>query len=132
MSAGADMLWAAEKKSEVSGLARSGHMSDIEQISDTMGELQKLRVAVVGLLCQENCKLLSKRQRVAGKEIEVMCAERDLIESVDQSAAQAALDQLYLEQSSAQQALAETEQEAEKLEALLARIGADISALCQS
>ncbi len=107
-------------------------MSDIEQISDKMAELQKLRVAVVGLLCQENCKLLSKRQRVAGKEIEVMCAERDLVGSVDQVAARAILDQLYLEQSAAQQALAETEQEAEKLETLLARIGADISALCQS
>ena len=103
-------------------------MSDIEQISDKMAELQKLRVAVVTLLCQENCKLLSRRQRVAGKEIEVMCAERDLVGSVDQSA----LEQIYLEQSAAQQALAETEQEAEKLEALLARIGADISALCQS
>ncbi|MDO8982048.1 hypothetical protein [Cypionkella sp.] len=103
-------------------------MSDLEQISDKMSELQKLRVAVVGLLCQENCKLLSRRQRVAGKEIEVMCAERDLVGSVDQSA----LEQIYLEQSAAQQALAETEQEAEKLEALLARIGADISALCQS
>jgi len=107
-------------------------MSDLEQISDKMAELQKLRVAVVGLLCQENCMLLSRRQRVAGKEIEVMCAERDLTGSADQTAAQAALDQLYLEQSSAQQALAETEQEAEKLETLLARISADISALCQS
>lgn len=103
-------------------------MSDLEQISDKMAELQKLRVAVVTLLCQENSKLLSKRQRVAGKEIEVMCAERDLKESADQSA----LEQLYLEQIAAQQALTETEQEAEKLEALLARIGADISALCQS
>lgn len=107
-------------------------MSDIEQISDKMAELQKLRVAVVTLLCQENCKLLSRRQRVAGKEIEVMCAERDLIGSTDQVAAQTSLEQLCLEQSAAQLALAETEQEAEKLEALLARIGADISALCQS
>ncbi|MDB5660506.1 MAG: hypothetical protein JWS10_3121 [Cypionkella sp.] len=107
-------------------------MSDIEQISDKMAELQKLRVAVVGLLCQENCKLLSKRQRVAGKEIEVMCAERDLTGSADQTAAQAALDQLYLEQSVAQQALTDTEHETEKLEALLARIATDISALCQS
>ena len=107
-------------------------MSDIEQISDRMAELQKLRVAVVSLLSQENCKLLSRRQRVAGKEIEVMCAERDLIESVDQIAARAALDQLYLEQSSAQEALNETAQETEKLEALLTRIGNDIAALCQA
>ncbi|MDZ4312676.1 MAG: hypothetical protein U1A24_19185 [Cypionkella sp.] len=107
-------------------------MSDIKQISDKMAELQKLRVAVVTLLCQENCKLLSRRQRVAGKEIEVMCGERDLIGMADQVAAQAALDQLYLEQRSAQLALAETEQETERLETLLARIGADISALCQS
>lgn len=107
-------------------------MSDLEQISDKMAELQKLRVAVVTLLCQENCKLLSRRQRVAGKEIEVMCAERDLAGCADQTAAQAELDQLHLEQSAAQKALADTEQEAEKLEALLARISADISALCQS
>ena len=107
-------------------------MSDIEQISDRMAELQKLRVAVVTLLSQENCKLLSRRQRVAGKEIEVMCAERDLIESVDQKAARAALDQLHLEQSVAQEALDETAQETEKLEALLARIGNDIAALCQA
>ena len=107
-------------------------MSDTEQISDKMAELQKLRVAVVTLLSQENCKLLSRRQRVAGKEIEVMCAERDLIESVDQKAARAALDQLHLEQSVAQEALDETAQETEKLEALLARIGNDIAALCQA
>ena len=107
-------------------------MSDMEQISDKMAELQKLRVAVVTLLCQENSKVLSRRQRVAGKEIEVMCAERDLIGSVDQTAAQAALNDLYLEQISARQALTEAEQETEKLEAFLARIGADISALCQS
>lgn len=97
-----------------------------------MAELQKLRVAVVGLLCQENCKLLSRRRRVAGKEIEVLCAEPDMVGCADQTVAQTALDQLYLEQSVTQQALAETEQEAEKREALLARIGADISALCQS
>ena len=107
-------------------------MSDIEQISDRMAELQKLRVAVVSLLSQENCKLLSRRQRVAGKEIEVMCAERDLIGSIDQKAARAALDQLHLEQSVAQEALDETAQETEKLEALLARIGNDIAALCQA
>jgi len=107
-------------------------MSDIEQISDKMAELQKLRVAVVTLLSQENCKLLSRRQRVAGKEIEVMCAERDLIESTDQKTARATLDQLHLEQSFAQEALDETAQETEKLEALLARIGSDIAALCQA
>ena len=107
-------------------------MSDTEQISDKMAELQKLRIAVVTLLSQENCKLLCRRQRVAGKEIEVMCAERDLIASGDQKAAQVALDQLYLEQSSAQAALDETAQETEKLEALLARIGSDIAALCQA
>lgn len=107
-------------------------MSDIEQISDKMAELQKLRVAVVTLLCQENCKLLSRRQRMAGNEIEVMCAERDLAGSDDPAAAQVALNRLYLAQNTAQQALTETEQEAERLETLLARISADISALCQS
>lgn len=97
-----------------------------------MGELQKLRVAVVILLSQENSKLLSRRQRLAGKEIEVMCAERDHNESRDPQAHQILLDQLYLEDSAARQALTKTEQEIEKLETLLAKISADISVLCQS
>lgn len=127
--------YAADCKGKIGGVRSwlwGCHMSDTEQISDKMAELQKLRVAVVTLLSQENCKLLSRRQRVAGKEIEVMCAERDLIASGDQKAARVALDQLYLEQSSAQAALDETAQETEKLEALLARIGSDIAALCQA
>lgn len=107
-------------------------MSDIEHISDKMAEMQKLRIAVVTLLCQENCKLLSRRQRLAGNEIEVMCAERDLAGSKHPAAAQAALNRLYLAQNAARQALTETEHEAERLESLLARISADISALCHS
>ena len=57
-------------------------MADAEAFSGKMGDLQKLRVTVVILISQENSRLLSRRQRVAGKEIEVMCAERDLEQDV--------------------------------------------------
>ncbi len=97
-----------------------------------MGDLQKLRVTVVILLSQENSKMLSRRQRVAGKEIEVMCAERDLEQGGDLLANQERLDALYIEDTDMRQALTETEAEIQKLEALMAKIDADIAALCQS
>ena len=97
-----------------------------------MGDLQKLRVTLVILLSQENSRRLSRRQRVAGKEIEVMCAERDLERDGDTPANQGVLDALYGEDTALRQALAETEQEIHKLEALMAKVDADISALCQS
>ena len=97
-----------------------------------MGELQKLRIALVILLSQENSKLLSRRQRVAGQEIEVMCAERDLEEGADVEGRQKALDALYLEDVATRQALSETEQEIQRMEALMRKIDADISTLCQS
>ena len=97
-----------------------------------MGELQKVRVTLVILISQENSKLLSRRQRVAGKEIEVMCAERDLAEGGDAEAGQKLLDALYLEDNALRQALSETEQEIRRMEEVMAKIDADISALCQS
>lgn len=107
-------------------------MADAEAFSGKMGELQKLRVTVVILLSQENSKLLSRRQRVAGKEIEVMCAERDLEQGGATPANQEQLDALYNEDNALRQALGETETEIQKLEALMAKIDADIAALCQS
>ena len=107
-------------------------MAEAASFSGKMGELQKLRVAVVILLSQENSKLLSRRQRVAGKEIEVMCAERDLEMGGNSQAGQGLLDALYLEDNVARLALRETEQEIQKLEALMARVDLDIAALCQS
>ncbi len=97
-----------------------------------MGDLQKLRVTMVILISQENSRLLSRRQRVAGKEIEVMCAERDLAEGSDPEAGQKLLDSLYLEDNVLREALSETEQEISRMEELMAKIDADISALCQS
>jgi hypothetical protein len=97
-----------------------------------MGELQKLRVAVVILLSQENSRLLSRRQRVAGKEIEVMCAERDLELKGATPDLQARLDALYLQDGAARASLRETEQEIERMQELMARIDADIAALCQA
>ena len=107
-------------------------MVDAAEFRGKMGELQKLRVTVVILLSQENSKLLSRRQRVAGKEIEVMCAERDLDQGTDPVAAQTLLDALYLEDNALRQDLAQTEQEIERLEAFMARVDVDIAALCQS
>ncbi len=107
-------------------------MADAEAFSGKMGDLQKLRVTVVILLSQENSKMLSRRQRVAGKEIEVMCAERDLEQGGDLLANQERLDALYIEDTDMRQSLTETEAEIQKLEALMAKIDADIAALCQS
>ena len=97
-----------------------------------MGELQKLRVTIVILISQENSKLLSRRQRVAGKEIEVMCAERDLAQGGDEVIHRKVLLALYEEEKSARQALTEIEDQIDLLQALMARVDADIAALCQS
>jgi hypothetical protein len=95
-----------------------------------MAELQKMRVALVILTSQETSKLLSRRQRVAGKEIEVMCAERDLDAGSD--ADRARLDDLHREETALREALHETEQDIERLEGLMVRVNADIAALCQA
>lgn len=107
-------------------------MADAEAFSGKMGELQKLRVTLVILLSQENSKLLSRRQRVAGKEIEVMCAERDVAAALDAMVAQTTLGALYVEDTALRQALDETEQEIHRMEAVMIKIDADIAALCQS
>ena len=107
-------------------------MADAAAFSGKMGELQKLRVTIVILLSQENSKLLSRRQRVAGKEIEVMCAERDLEESGHAALQQKLLDAAYSEDAALRQALTETEAEIAKLEAMMAKVDLDIAALCQS
>jgi hypothetical protein len=107
-------------------------MADAPEFAGKMGELQKLRVTVVILISQENTSLLSHRQRVAGKEIEVMCAERDLAEGRGPVAAQNLLDTLYLEDNALRQNLAKAEQEVDRLHAAMAEIDADIARLCQS
>lgn len=107
-------------------------MADAPAFAGKMGELQKLRVTVVILISQENARLLSHRQRVAGKEIEVMCAERDLAEGCDHVAAQKLLDTLYLEDNALRQKLAKAEKEVDRLHAAMAEIDADIARLCQS
>lgn len=111
---------------------RSTQVADAEAFSGKMGELQKLRVTLVILISQENSKLLSRRQRVAGKEIEVMTAARDLAEARGSEATQDLLDQLYLEDAALREALSETEQEIRRMEAMMIKIDADISTLCQS
>lgn len=107
-------------------------MADAAAFSGKMGELQKLRVTLVILLSQENSKLLSRRQRVAGKEIEVMTAERDLAQGTPSEAGSQRLEALYVEDTALRAALQETEDEITRMEALMVKIDADISALCQS
>lgn len=106
-------------------------MTDAEDVSDRMAELQRMRVALVILLSTETSKLLSRRQRVAGKEIEILCAERDL-HRVQSDETRQGLERLYQEDGEARQALAETEGEIRQMEQLMAKIDADISALCQA
>jgi hypothetical protein len=107
-------------------------VADAAGFSDRMAELQRLRVAVVILLSQENSRLLSRRQRVAGKEIEVMCAERDLQSGGNSAADRDLRDTLIKEETAARAELQETEREIAEMETLMARIDMDIAALCQS
>lgn len=105
---------------------------DASELSIRMAELQRMRVALVILLSQETSKLLSRRQRVAGKEIEVMCAERDLHEGPQIDDNHRTLDRLIAEESSLRAALEGTENEIKRMEEVLAKIDADISKLCQA
>ncbi|MCG6903035.1 MAG: hypothetical protein LJE68_10170 [Rhodobacter sp.] len=84
---------------------------------------------MVLLLGEETSKMLSKRQRASGKEIEVMCAERD---SAEGDMTPAELEKLYSDDRFAKQELADTEAEITRMEKVLARIDADIAAMCQS
>jgi hypothetical protein len=111
------------------GVRAGGKMDDTVSFSDRMQKLQQMRVALVLLLSEETSKLLSQRQRASGKEIEVMCAERD--SETDQAAANA-LEQLYFEDRMAKESLAKTEDEITRMEDVLAKIDADIGAMCQS
>lgn len=91
-----------------------------------------MRVALILTTSAQTSKLLSRRQRVSGKEIEVMCAERDLAEGVEPLTAEPLLAALLLEDEALKAALAETEADLLKLEELMAKVDADIAALCQS
>ncbi len=107
-------------------------MSDEAENTGKMHDLQKMRVAMILLLGQENSKLLSRRQKVAGKEIEVMTAERDIAADAESGARAEVLERLYDEDRIARAAMAETEHEIREMERLLAKIDADIAALCQA
>lgn len=101
-------------------------------ISDKMAELQKMRVALILTTSAETSKLLSRRQRVSGKEIEVMCAERDMAEGDASAADQQRLEVLLTEDAALKASLAETEHDIAKLDELMAQVNADIAALCQA
>ena len=114
------------------GMRWGGDVIDASELSIRMAELQRMRVALVILLSQENSKLLSRRQHVAGKEIEVMCAERDLAEGSDAERDQQTLEALQAEEQVVRLALSETELEILRMEEVLAKIDADIAKLCQA
>ena len=107
-------------------------MSEEAENTGKMHDLQKMRVAMILLLSQENSKLLSRRQKVAGKEIEVMIAERDLAGSPESAELDEALERLYREDRIVRDAMAETEREIREMERMLAKIDADIASLCQA
>lgn len=98
--------------------------------SDRMAELQKVRLALVMVINETTSRLLSRRQRVSGKEIEVMRAERDL--EADQSIGPAELGALRREEAALRRALAETEEDVERLNGLMVQVNADIAGLRQS
>jgi ABC-type phosphate transport system ATPase subunit len=100
--------------------------------SDKMAALQKLRVGVVVLLSEETSKLLSRRQKLSGKQIERMCVERDLVADPESTALSGALDDVIAGEHAAQALLEESEEEIGRLESLLSKIQADISALHQA
>jgi hypothetical protein len=107
-------------------------MNDADETPVQMAELQRMRVALVILLSQETSRLLSRRQRVAGKEIELMCAERDVDQQPGDDRTMRALDVLQGQERAAKAELAETEGEIRRMEEVLAKIDADISRLCQA
>lgn len=107
-------------------------MTDANDFPIQMAELQRMRVALVILLSQETSKLLSRRQRVAGKEIELLCAERDLGQQPENDRHLRALHVLQGKERAARAELAQTEGEIRRMEELLAKIDADISRLCQA
>lgn len=107
-------------------------MDDSLSPADKMAGLQKLRVGVVILLSQETSKLLSRRQRLSGKEIERMCAERDLAADPDSSDVARVRDQVLVEEYEAKTLLEESEDEITRLEQLLSKIQTDILALHQA
>lgn len=107
-------------------------MADSKDIADKMAELQKMRVALILTASAETSKLLSRRQRVSGKEIEVMCAERDVAADESSAEGRLRLEVLWAEDATLKAALAETEQDIAKLDELMAQVNADIAALCQS
>ncbi|MGC1429387.1 MAG: hypothetical protein WA822_12415, partial [Albidovulum sp.] len=59
-------------------------------------------------------------------------AERDMAEGQKSPDGDAALERLYQEDRIVREAAAETEREIEKMERTLAKIDADIAALCQA
>ena len=107
-------------------------MADVTDISEKMADLQKMRVALILTTSAETSKLLSRRQRVSGKEIEVMCAERDLAEGKASIEDEQRLEGLMAEEAVLKAALAETEHDIAKLEDLMAQVNADIASLCQA
>lgn len=104
-------------------------MSETDSHFDKMKKLQQMRVALVLLLSEENTKLMSQRQRAAGKEIEIMGAERD---HAADTLPTAELEQLYLEDRVFRENLEETESEIVRMEQVLAKIDVDIGDMCQS
>ena len=99
---------------------------------DQMFALQKQRLGIVIRLTQENAMVLTLQQRVAGKEIEVMVAERTAQGAADYHLAQAEVLKTVREHAQMQELLEHHERTVADMDASLKQIDSDIAALCQS
>ena len=105
-------------------------MSATADHPDRMFLLQKMRITTVIRLTQENAMVLTFRQRVAGKEIEVMAAERDA--GTIKALTREEMIQLLSESEQTQEQLAHQERTVLDMEQTLKQIDGDIAAMCQS
>lgn len=107
-------------------------MAEMPDPLERMILLQKMRITTVIRLTQENSMLLSMRQRVAGKEIEVMVAERDLEREEGHDGEPGVLQRARAEFDQLQLLLDRQERAVTTMEQTLKQIDGDIAALCQS
>ncbi len=109
-------------------------MSASAENPDPMFVLQKHRLGIVIRLTQENAMVLTLQQRVAGKEIEVLVAERHTDTGFEKGFVSVpdALAQVLREQEQMRELLELHERTVAEMEASLKQIDNDIAALCKS
>jgi hypothetical protein len=107
-------------------------MSASAENPDKMFALQKQRLGIVIRLTQENAMVLTLQQRVAGKEIEVLVAERHAAEGAGFGSAPEDIVQIMREHEQMQELLEHHERTVAGMETQLKEIEGEIATLCQS